>query len=114
MAVEPVKPEAAPTTHVLQNNILLLVRPGIDAPKDLDGSKIVVWREKERFDEVRLILEKVAGATLATSGDDFPSVLAMLANGDVDAILVGVGPKLSESDAEKLQLKPFGLVEIPL
>ncbi len=103
------QPEAAATTG--RRALLLLVRPGVQSATDLDGRRIAAGAEE---DEVWRALRSAVSRPLIDVQEGERTRIERLVRGEVDAIVVGIGPALSDPDVEAAAVGRFKALQIPV
>jgi hypothetical protein len=118
-AVAPMKKRADPetvekidaTANTGRRALLLLVRPGVQSATDLDGRRIAAGAEE---DEVWRALRSAVSRPLIDVQEGERTRIERLVRGEVDAIVVGIGPALSDPDVEAAAVGRFKALQIPV
>ncbi|MBX9739658.1 MAG: hypothetical protein K2X62_06295 [Beijerinckiaceae bacterium] len=97
-----------------QQAIVLLVRPGLADAHDLEGRRVSLGALGATSESVRKVVSEAVHNSVITSDVSSVSEVERLVRGDVDAILVGIGPALSESVLASTWVGAYGLMQIPL
>lgn len=128
----PVQPESVATTPALPHTapsiasaplqdaprgepaMLLIVRPEMVAAQDLEGRRVAVWNTETSGDDVTRMFMESVGVTPKPIKRGLASGLKDLARGDVDAVLLGIGPRMSAPELAGLEMRPFRIMELSL
>ena len=91
--------------------LVVVVRGNVREPKDLNGKSVASGTSSEM--ETGELLSQ-AGLSPKMIELGFAPGLERLARGDVDGVVLSVGPRLSAAETSGLQLGDFRLLQIPL
>ncbi|MDB5651263.1 MAG: hypothetical protein JWL62_2783 [Hyphomicrobiales bacterium] len=114
-----VQPQVAsvPPTSIAPSvgrTLVMLVRPDVRRPQDLDGRRIAVGSAGEGPDQLRDLVQRQAGVTLKPVDLAWTPGLQGLARGDVDGVLLSLGPALSSTELQGIALGNYQVLQIPL
>ena len=111
--------QASPPPNMSHENsperlMAIIVRDFLRGPKDLVGRRIATGFSREDPDALRLMVEQSAGISISPVAVSWIAGLASLARGDIDGVLLGLGPKFSAKETEAVTLAGYQLIEIPI
>jgi hypothetical protein len=105
---------AATISGAAGRTIVMLVRPDVRRPQDLEGRRIAVSSMGDGTDKLQSLVKSSAGVTVMPVNLGWTSGLQGLIHGDVDGVLLSLGPSLSSSEMQGVALGGFQLLQIPL
>ncbi len=82
--------------------------------QDLEGQKIAIAFSTETPDEFRRLVRAGAGVNINPVEIGWGAGLDSLARGDIDGVLLSLGPRLTSGEKDGLKLGPYVILEIPL
>ncbi|MDB5508227.1 MAG: hypothetical protein JWL93_696 [Hyphomicrobiales bacterium] len=95
-------------------SLVLVVRPDVSDVSDLRGRRIALRGVTARDADVSLAVRSaIQGPFIAVPGTR-DSDIKRLIQGEVDAIVVGLGPTLSEEDVKSASVGSFRALQVPL
>ncbi|MDB5594157.1 MAG: hypothetical protein JWM36_1118 [Hyphomicrobiales bacterium] len=106
--------QAATISRPAGRTIVMLVSPDVRRPQDLEGRRIAVSSTGEGGDKLQSLVKSSAGVTVNPVSLGWTSGLQGLIHGDVDGVLLSLGPSLSSSEMQGVALGGFQLLQIPL
>lgn len=106
--------QAPPVSGAAGRTIVMLVNPDVRRPQDLEGRRIAVSSTTEGVDKLQSLVKSNAGVTVTPVNLGWTSGLQGLIHGDVDGVLLSLGPSLSSSEMQGVALGGFQLLQIPV
>jgi hypothetical protein len=95
-------------------SLVLVVRPDVSDVSDLRGRRIALRGVTARDADVSLAVRSaIQGPFIAVPGTR-DSDIKRLIQGEVDAIVVGLGPTLSDEDVKSASVGSFRALQVPL
>lgn len=97
-----------------ERSMVFIVRDGVRGPQDLEGRRVATGLSDETPDAVQRMVEKSAGVNVSAVAIGWSAGLASLARGEIDGVLLSLGPRIAARETEGVTLAGYLLLEIPV
>jgi hypothetical protein len=110
---------SGPTTTVnlpqgSEQVVVLIVKGGLEPLRGLHDVRIASGLEEKKSDDLRRLVMASSGVNLLPVQTGWTSGLVSLARGEVDGVLVGLGPRLTSNEKEVWNAGGYKVLEIPV
>lgn len=106
---------AAPVAPVaLVRTLVMVVRPEIEGPTDLTGRRLAVTPGPDDSGQIREILERAGVTATNVVPLEWVQGLLGMARGEVDGVVIGVGPGLSPDEVRNLAMGTYKVLQVSL